>query len=129
MEQLILTAASVVALALEALAIVIIAAGSAISVVALGKGLLSGPGMAWKRRLWLDYAGWIVLALEFTLAADLVRTAVAPTWDDIGKLAAIAAVRTALNYFLWRDLEEIEAPAPATAAPPAPQAPQAPQSA
>jgi len=44
------------------------------------------------------------LALEFLLAADVLRTAVAPNWDDIGKLAAIAALRTLLNYFLEREL-------------------------
>ena len=45
-----------------------------------------------------------MLALEFALAADLVRTAVAPTWDDISKLAVIATIRTMLNYFLAKDI-------------------------
>jgi hypothetical protein len=43
--------------------------------------------------------------LEFALGADIVRTAIAPTWDDIGQLAAIAAIRTFLNFFLERDLD------------------------
>ena len=46
------------------------------------------------REIWLKFATWILLALEFALAADIVRTAVAPTWDDISKLAVIAAIRT-----------------------------------
>ncbi len=50
----------------------------------------------------------LALALELLLAADILRTAVAPTWDDIGKLAAVAAIRTALNYFLEKELKEIE---------------------
>ena len=41
----------------------------------------------------------------YMLAADIVRTAIAPSWDDIGQLAAIAVIRTFLNYFLERDLE------------------------
>jgi len=49
---------------------------------------------------------WLALALEFALAADLIRTAVAPSWDEIGKLAAIMALRTALNYFLEREFEQ-----------------------
>jgi uncharacterized membrane protein len=53
----------------------------------------------------------LALALEFLLAADVLRTAVAPNWDDIGKLAAIAALRTLLNYFLERELKHT---APAT---------------
>jgi len=51
------------------------------------------------------FAGWLVLALEFLLAADILRTAISPTWTDIGQLAAIAAIRTFLNYFLSHDLQ------------------------
>lgn len=58
------------------------------------------------RAIWLKFATWILLALEFALAADIVRTAVAPTWDDIWKLAVIAVVRTMLNYFLARDIAD-----------------------
>ena len=50
------------------------------------------------------FAGWLVLALEFLLAADILRTAITPTWNDIGQLAAIAAIRTFLNYSLSHDL-------------------------
>ncbi len=48
------------------------------------------------------------MALELLLAADILATAIAPTWDDIGKLAAIAVLRTALNYFLERELRSSE---------------------
>jgi uncharacterized membrane protein len=50
------------------------------------------------------FAGWLVLALEFLLAADILRSAISPTWNDIGQLAAIAAIRTFLNYSLSHDL-------------------------
>ena len=50
----------------------------------------------------------ILLALEFALAADIVRTAVAPTWEDITKLAVIAIVRTMLNYFLAKDISAFD---------------------
>jgi uncharacterized membrane protein len=60
------------------------------------------------RQIWIRFATWILLALEFALAADLVRTAVAPTWDDITKLAVIATIRTMLNYFLAKDIAEFE---------------------
>lgn len=43
---------------------------------------------------------WLAVALEFELAADILNTAVTPTWSDIAKLGAIATLRTALNYFL-----------------------------
>ena len=56
------------------------------------------------REIWLRFATWILLALEFALAADILRTAVAPTWEDISKLAVIATIRTMLNYFLAKDI-------------------------
>ena len=42
------------------------------------------------------------------LGEDIVRTAVAPSWTDIGQLAAIGVIRTFLNYFLEKDLEKYE---------------------
>jgi uncharacterized membrane protein len=52
----------------------------------------------------IQFGSSLTLTLELLLAADILATAIAPTWDDIGKLAAIAALRTALNYFLEREL-------------------------
>lgn len=54
----------------------------------------------------LTLARFLAIALEFQLGADILSTAVAPTWDAIGKLAAVAVIRTALNYFLSRDMRE-----------------------
>ncbi|MDO1560269.1 DUF1622 domain-containing protein [Brevundimonas sp. 2R-24] len=62
-----------------------------------------------KLEIRLRLGRWLTLALEFLLAADILKTAVAPTWDEIGKLAAIAALRTALNYFLQREIEKAQA--------------------
>lgn len=50
----------------------------------------------------------VSLALELLLGADVLATAVAPSWDDIGKLAAIAIIRTTLNYFLEKELKSQE---------------------
>ena len=61
---------------------------------------------------------WLALALEFELGADILRTAIAPTWSEIGQLAAIAAVRTALNYFLQKEIDKAavrRAPPPGSA--------------
>lgn len=54
----------------------------------------------------LNLGRWLAVGLEFELAADILRTSVAPTWNDIGQLAAIAVLRTALNYFLDREIRE-----------------------
>lgn len=48
---------------------------------------------------------WLALALEFELGADILRTAIAPTWAEIGQLAAIATIRTLLNYFLQKEID------------------------
>ena len=49
---------------------------------------------------------FLVLGLEFQLASDILRTAIAPTMREIAELAAIAAIRTALNFFLAREIKE-----------------------
>jgi uncharacterized membrane protein len=47
------------------------------------------------------------LGLGFLIGASILKTVVAPTWDDIGKLSAIMAIRTILNYFLTKDIKDI----------------------
>jgi uncharacterized membrane protein len=49
---------------------------------------------------------WLALALELALAADILRTVMVPSWNEIGKLGAIVVLRTALNYFLEREIEQ-----------------------
>jgi uncharacterized membrane protein len=69
----------------------------------------------------LSLGRFLTLGLEFQLAADILRTAVSPTFTQIGQLAAIATIRTALNYFLRREIAQeqrqvqAEGPAPADA--------------
>ena len=54
----------------------------------------------------LGFARYLALALEFQLGADILSTAITPTWDAIARLAAIAVIRTALNFFLMREINE-----------------------
>ena len=63
-----------------------------------------------KNEVRLTLGRWLAVALEFELAADILNTAVTPTWNDIEKLAAIAALRTALNYFLEREIQQESKP-------------------
>jgi uncharacterized membrane protein len=51
---------------------------------------------------------FLALGLEFQLAADILKTAVSPTFEDLGQLGAIAAIRTVLNYFLAQEIERAE---------------------
>lgn len=107
MQDLIKEVTEWVAVGVEVAAVVVIAVAS---LAAIGRSALvwtgrSGSVEAGIEGLRLRLARWLAVALEFTLAADILRTAVAPSWDDIGKLAAIAALRTLLNFFLQREIE------------------------
>ena len=55
----------------------------------------------------LDLGVALALSLEFLLAADIVATAVSPSWDALGKLATISAIRTFLNFFLEKEVKEL----------------------
>lgn len=58
-------------------------------------------------RLRLKFGGWLVLALEFLLAADIIQTTASPTYEHLIELGAIAIIRTFLNYFLNKELGEL----------------------
>lgn len=50
---------------------------------------------------------YLVLALEFFIAGDIVKTIITPTWESLGILGAIVVIRTILSYFLTKDLKRI----------------------
>lgn len=97
--------ANYVALTIEVGAVLVVAWGALQAVFTLAGAIFTGTANEIRgREIWLKFATWILLALEFALAADIVHTAVAPTWEDIWKLAVIAVIRTMLNYFLAKDI-------------------------
>ena len=117
MEELLRDVANNIGLAAELACIACIAVGAIGAVVRVAMAIAQRrtTDHSTRKSIWMAFAGWIILALEFALAADIVQTAIAPTWDDIGHLAAIAAIRTALNWFLERDLEAMREPEEASA--------------
>lgn len=101
-------AAGLISLAIEAAAVLVVAFGAAQAFArVLALMFNAEPELRIGKDIWLRFATWILLSLEFALAADIVRTAISPSWTDIGQLAAIAAIRTALNYFLSKDIEAL----------------------
>jgi len=92
--------------ALDALALLVIVVGTAEVSVNVVRAAIKPLGSQEARRVWLRYARWLVAALTFQLAADIVKTSVTTSWQTIGRLGAIALVRTLLNYLLERDLKE-----------------------
>ncbi len=107
MEALFQNIAGCAALILEALSVIIIMVGAIeASWRCLQPFVLWQATQGVRRSAWQNFARWLVLGLEYTLAADIIRSAISPSWDDIGRLAAVAAIRTFLNFFLERDLKE-----------------------
>lgn len=115
MQETFARIADTVALALEAAATVIITLGAGAALVGLVRSGLAGSPALRRRDVWVSLCVWLLFGLEFELAADIVRTAIAPTWGRLGQLAAIAGIRTFLNYFLEKDLERAAASNPRAA--------------
>ena len=67
-----------------------------------------GASHGMRKAIWRRFGVWLLLGLEFALAADIITSVISPSWQDIGELGAIAVIRTFLNYFLERDLESAE---------------------
>ncbi len=108
MEEALKHTAAYVSLGLEAVAILIVVIGAIETVVGIVRVMLTGHATSTeKRAVWLEFARWLIAALTFQLAADIVQTTVAPTWDEIGRVAAIAAIRTFLTFFLDRDIDTV----------------------
>jgi uncharacterized membrane protein len=98
-----------VVLVVDAMAVLMIAIGT-VQAFLLGLRAMLAPTATDHERheVWLRFARWLIAALTFQLAADVLETTVAPTWEGIGQLAAIAAIRTFLSFFLERDLLDIQ---------------------
>lgn len=92
-------------LLVEALGAAVILIGVAFAAWHFARHALQGTRGGYVR-VRLVLANYLALALEFLLAADVLATAISPSWDQIGKLAAVAAIRTALNFFLQREMNE-----------------------
>ena len=92
---------------IDILALIIVLVGTIEAFFGGMRAMLSSPTGHERRDIWLRYARWLVAGLTFQLAADIIETSIAPGWDEIGRLAAIAVVRTFLNFFLERDLGDV----------------------
>lgn len=105
MDDLVRQIAHLIATGCNIAALGTIAAGAAAAVVRSFWSWRRYTELGFKKDVWIKFASTLILALEFALSADIANTAVAPSWQDIGQLAAIAAIRTLLSYSLGRDLE------------------------
>src|SRR5215469_3403661 len=104
MHPILETGADLVARCCEVISVIFVGLGAAEAVARSVWRWRDYADLKLKKQIWRRFAASILLALEFALGADIARTAIAPTWAQIGQLAAIAAIRTFLNFFLERDL-------------------------
>jgi uncharacterized membrane protein len=109
MEELLIRFADGAAMLSEAAAVIVVTFGSLEAFLKLVWIVVTPDATHGARKaIWRRFGTWLLLGLEFELAADIVTSVVSPTWQDIGELGAIAVIRTFLNYFLERDLENAE---------------------
>src|SRR5262245_20303392 len=83
----------------EVVAALLVGVGIGFAVVCLVR-VFSKPTLGGYERARLLLARFLSIGLEFQLAADILGTTIAPSWTEIGKLGAIAVIRTGLNHFL-----------------------------
>ena len=109
MDETFHAAARAISLLIEGVAVIVVAYGALEAFVRL-VGLAAKPSTTHgvRKEIWRRFGTWLLLGLEFELAADIISSVVSPSWRDIGELAAIAVIRTFLNYFLEHDLEKAE---------------------
>jgi uncharacterized membrane protein len=96
-----------VVVGIDAMAMVLIVIGTVEAFVGAMRTLVQRGSGHERRDVWLRYGRWLIAGLTFQLAADILETSIGADWNRIGQLAAIAAIRTFLNYFLEKDLMEM----------------------
>lgn len=104
-EDTLRTAVGVLVRLVEAAGAIVIVFGAAVAFWRFFRALPHSDPQAFVP-VRLSLGRFLALGLEFQLASDVLRTAVAPTYEELGKLAAVAAIRTALNFFLAREIDE-----------------------
>lgn len=92
---------------IDTMALLIIVAGTVEAFVSGALVLLTSRTGHERRDVWLRYARWLVAGLTFQLAADIIETSITTDWESVARVGLIAVIRTLLNYFLERDLDEI----------------------
>lgn len=104
MREWLLQAVHTIGIVIELMAVVIIAYAALEAFVQLVRVVVSHVPLDDRRSIWLRFLRLLVVGMTFQLAADLVHIAMARDWESIGHVAAIAALRTFLAYFLDRDV-------------------------
>lgn len=92
---------------IDVIALAVIAFGTAQAVVGMLRIAFTRATAHARREVWMHYARWLIAGLTFQLAADIIETSITTDWEAIARVAAVALVRTFLNYFLEKDFNEL----------------------
>ena len=103
-EEYLITAVDYLRLVIEAIGAAVVGFGSVVAALRLLLTLLGIRDYS-NTEIRLFLGRYLALGLEFQIGADILSTAVAPTFDDVLLLGAIVVIRTVLNYFLSKELE------------------------
>jgi uncharacterized membrane protein len=95
--------------AIDAVALLVIVYGTAEVLIGMAGVAFRRTSNEAARELWMRYARWLVAALTFQLAADIIETSITTSWEAIGRVAAVGVIRTLLDYFLDRDIDQVRA--------------------
>ncbi len=117
MEELLVTTVDYLRLAVEAIGAAVVGFGALATAFRYILSLL-GLRKYSNSEIRLFLGQYLALGLEFQIGADILSTAVSPTWEEVQLLAAIVVIRTVLNYFLQKELEREQAAAEAEHGPP-----------
>jgi len=91
---------------IDGLALLVILVGTLEVSVTVVRASFKPLGDQLSPQAWVRYARWLVAGLTFQLAADIIETSISTSWQTIGRVGAVAVIRTFLNYFLERDVEQ-----------------------
>lgn len=93
---------------INAMALIVIVAGTIEAFYCVARAVLTSADVQRNREIWARFARWLVAGLTFQLAADILGTSITDDWETIGRIAAVAVIRTFLNFFLDHDLADSE---------------------
>jgi uncharacterized membrane protein len=117
MRELLVSVTEFAVVIIDGIALLVVLTGTVAAFVAVVRALFTPRAGRDRRAIWLNYARWLVAGLTFQLAADIIESAITESWDAVGRLAAVAVIRTFLDYFLERDMNEVRGRARATETP------------
>lgn len=92
---------------IDMVALVIIVGATLQALIGIVRAIAASALERERRAVWLRYARWLIAGLTFQLAADIIETSITTDWEAIARVAAIAVIRTFLNYFLEKDFNEV----------------------